>query len=159
AVLAAHPPAARLAGFTTAEPGPLQAGVVAGQVVWRDAHGRDRAVVAVAALDAAGLRGPHNRANVAAAVAAAICAGAGPSAGPSADAGVLAGRLEGFRLGAHRLALVATVGGVDYVDDSKATNPHAAAAALASFSSVVWIVGGLAKGMTASAFAPLAPLL
>ena len=42
--------------------------------------------------------------------------------------------------------LVATVDGVDYVDDSKATNPHAAGASLAAYPRVVWIAGGLLKG-------------
>ena len=42
--------------------------------------------------------------------------------------------------------IVAEVDGVRYVDDSKATNPHAAAASLAAYDSVVWIAGGLAKG-------------
>jgi UDP-N-acetylmuramoylalanine--D-glutamate ligase len=51
--------------------------------------------------------------------------------------------LSGFRGGAHRNVLVATVGGVDYVDDSKATNPHAAGASLAAYPRVVWIAGGL----------------
>ena len=46
----------------------------------------------------------------------------------------------------HRIAHVADVDGVAYVDDSKATNPHAAAASLAAYDSVVWIAGGLAKG-------------
>jgi UDP-N-acetylmuramoylalanine--D-glutamate ligase len=41
---------------------------------------------------------------------------------------------------------VATVGGVDYVDDSKATNPHAAGGSLAAYPRVVWIAGGLLKG-------------
>jgi UDP-N-acetylmuramoylalanine--D-glutamate ligase len=41
---------------------------------------------------------------------------------------------------------VATIDGVDYVDDSKATNAHAAAASLAAYPSVVWIAGGLLKG-------------
>jgi UDP-N-acetylmuramoylalanine--D-glutamate ligase len=54
--------------------------------------------------------------------------------------------LAGFRGGAHRNVLVATVGGVDYVDDSKATNPHAAGASLAAYPRVVWIAGGLLKG-------------
>ncbi|HYO86679.1 MAG TPA: UDP-N-acetylmuramoyl-L-alanine--D-glutamate ligase [Dermatophilaceae bacterium] len=45
----------------------------------------------------------------------------------------------------HRIAEVATVAGVRYIDDSKATNPHAAAAALAGFDRVVWIAGGLLK--------------
>ncbi len=50
--------------------------------------------------------------------------------------------------GAHRIALVRTVGGVRWVDDSKATNAHAAQASLLSLprGSVVWIAGGLAKG-------------
>ena len=43
---------------------------------------------------------------------------------------------------------MATSGGVDYVDDSKATNPHAAAASLRAFDRVVWVAGGLAKGAT-----------
>ena len=46
----------------------------------------------------------------------------------------------------HRIAEVAQVAGVTYVDDSKATNPHAAAASLAAFESIVWIAGGLLKG-------------
>ena len=46
----------------------------------------------------------------------------------------------------HRIADAATVDGVRYVDDSKATNPHAAAASLAAFEHVVWVAGGLLKG-------------
>jgi UDP-N-acetylmuramoylalanine--D-glutamate ligase len=42
--------------------------------------------------------------------------------------------------------LVANVGGVQWVDDSKATNPHAAQSSLRAYDSVVWIAGGLAKG-------------
>ena len=42
--------------------------------------------------------------------------------------------------------LVGTVDGVDFVDDSKATNPHAAGASLAAYPRVVWIAGGLLKG-------------
>jgi UDP-N-acetylmuramoylalanine--D-glutamate ligase len=54
--------------------------------------------------------------------------------------------LRAFRPEAHRIAHVATVDGVRYVDDSKATNPHAAAASLAAYEHVVWIAGGLLKG-------------
>ncbi len=56
--------------------------------------------------------------------------------------------LDDFRPGPHRGGVVATVGGVRYVDDSKATNPHAAAASLAAQAPtpIVWIVGGLLKG-------------
>jgi UDP-N-acetylmuramoylalanine--D-glutamate ligase len=58
---------------------------------------------------------------------------------------------EGLRaatLPPHRAAPVATVAGVRYVDDSKATNPHAADASLGAAQDVVWIAGGLAKGAT-----------
>ncbi len=51
-----------------------------------------------------------------------------------------------FRPEPHRIALVGSVGGVNYVDDSKATNPHAAAASLAAYPQVVWVAGGLLRG-------------
>ena len=51
-----------------------------------------------------------------------------------------------FRPGRHRLEVVAKSNGITWVDDSKATNPHAAAAALLAHLSSVWIAGGLAKG-------------
>lgn len=54
---------------------------------------------------------------------------------------------ESSQLG-HRGQLVATVDGVAYVDNSKATNPHAAAAALSGVSRAVWIAGGDAKGVS-----------
>jgi UDP-N-acetylmuramoylalanine--D-glutamate ligase len=62
-----------------------------------------------------------------------------------APATAIAAGLAAFRPEPHRMSLVARVGGVDYVDDSKATNPHAAAAALAAYPSVVWIAGGLLR--------------
>jgi UDP-N-acetylmuramoylalanine--D-glutamate ligase len=54
--------------------------------------------------------------------------------------------LRGFVPAGHRIATVADADGVRWVDDSKATNPHAADASLGAFDSVVWIAGGLAKG-------------
>jgi len=54
--------------------------------------------------------------------------------------------LRGFRTDGHRIAVVGTRAGVTYVDDSKATNPHAALSSLLGFDPVVWIAGGLAKG-------------
>jgi UDP-N-acetylmuramoylalanine--D-glutamate ligase len=54
--------------------------------------------------------------------------------------------LRGFRFDNHRIAMVATVDGVRYVDDSKATNPHAARSSLLAYDPVVWVAGGLAKG-------------
>ncbi|MEY3848567.1 MAG: hypothetical protein RLZ20_67 [Actinomycetota bacterium] len=54
--------------------------------------------------------------------------------------------LKEFRPGRHRIETIHESDGVTWVDDSKATNPHAAAASLMSHLSVVWIAGGLAKG-------------
>jgi UDP-N-acetylmuramoylalanine--D-glutamate ligase len=49
-------------------------------------------------------------------------------------------------VGRHRAEVVAAVDGVTYVDDSKATNPHAAQASISAYPRVVWIAGGLLKG-------------
>jgi UDP-N-acetylmuramoylalanine--D-glutamate ligase len=58
----------------------------------------------------------------------------------------IADALAGFRVGRHRAEVVDVVDGVTYVDDSKATNPHAAQASIAAYPRVVWIAGGLLKG-------------
>ena len=58
----------------------------------------------------------------------------------------VAAGLRGYAPGPHRGAVVAERGGVRYIDDSKATNPHAADAALAGHARVVWIAGGVLKG-------------
>ena len=144
--VADNPPPAAVLGFTTRAPRNEQVGVSDGVVVVR-LGATTTPVVAVADL---AITGPHNVANVCAAVAGAVAAGADPAA--------LAPALRGYHAGRHRLESVATVAGVHYVDDSKATNPHAAAAALASFppGRVVWIAGGLGKGLE---FSPLAPLI
>jgi UDP-N-acetylmuramoylalanine--D-glutamate ligase len=85
----------------------------------------------------ASLRGAHNWQNAAAAY------GAGRAMGLEATA-IAAGlpRFEGLP---HRLELVATLDGVQFVNDSKATNPDAAARALASFDRIYWIAGGRPK--------------
>ncbi|WP_067438474.1 UDP-N-acetylmuramoyl-L-alanine--D-glutamate ligase [Nocardioides jensenii] len=54
--------------------------------------------------------------------------------------------LRAFRPDGHRIALVAEHAGITWVDDSKATNPHAAASSLGGYEKVVWVAGGLAKG-------------
>jgi UDP-N-acetylmuramoylalanine--D-glutamate ligase len=81
---------------------------------------------------------PHNVANALAAAALARSVGVSLTA--------ISQGLANFKAGGHRIVQVASVNGVDYVDDSKATNPHAASASLRAFPSVVWIAGGLAKG-------------
>lgn len=79
------------------------------------------------------------RANVAAATALARAAGIPPQSIKRA--------LTGFQLAPHRNHPVSEIGGVLYVNDSKATNAHAADSSLSSYDSVVWIVGGLFKGV------------
>jgi UDP-N-acetylmuramoylalanine--D-glutamate ligase len=86
-----------------------------------------------------GIVSRHLLANVAAASALARAVGVEPEAIRSA--------IRNFKIAPHRIQLVAEVSGVRYVDDSKATNAHAADASLSSFESVVWIVGGLLKGV------------
>lgn len=81
---------------------------------------------------------PHLLANVAASAALARAAEISPAAIKKA--------LNTFRLSPHRNQLVAEIAGVRFVNDSKATNPHAAESSLRSYDSVVWIVGGLLKG-------------
>jgi UDP-N-acetylmuramoylalanine--D-glutamate ligase len=54
--------------------------------------------------------------------------------------------IQGFRPGRHRIETVHEADLISWVDDSKATNPHAAAASLMSHESNIWIAGGLAKG-------------
>jgi UDP-N-acetylmuramoylalanine--D-glutamate ligase len=54
--------------------------------------------------------------------------------------------LRTFQVPDHRISTVAEIHGVTYVDDSKATNPHAAQASVTAFDPVVWIAGGQAKG-------------
>jgi UDP-N-acetylmuramoylalanine--D-glutamate ligase len=81
---------------------------------------------------------PHNVANALAAAGLVRALGVAPEAVRSA--------LQEFSLGRHRIEEVANVNGVSWVNDSKATNPHAAAASLNSSLSSIWIAGGLAKG-------------
>jgi len=122
---------------TLGEPGPGQLGVRAGALVDR-AFADDPAGEVLLEAGLLQVPGPHNAVNALAAAALARAAGVPAEA---------VGRgLAGFRGGAHRNVLVATVDGVDWVDDSKATNPHAAGASLASYPRVVWIAGGLLKG-------------
>lgn len=93
-----------------------------------------------------GLRGGHNLANALAAAAAARAAGA--------DAEACDRALRGFRPPPHRMEVVAESGGVAYVNDSKATNPEAAQAALTAYDSGVrLILGGSLKGADFSALA------
>lgn len=133
----------RAIGFGRGVPGPSDVGLVDGILVDRAFHDdRHRTAIELATLSdlvASGLGSPHMVANVIAAAAIARSVGVTPAEIRTA--------LHGFRLDSHRTEIVALTAGVRWVDDSKATNPHAASAALGSFDNVVWIVGGLLKGV------------
>ena len=123
-----------------------------------DAPGRvTRFTTGVPAVDGFGVRGadlvgpdgvlapvpatgtPHDTANALAAAAAARAVGA--------DVAAIARTLASFEGLAHRVQLVGELGGVRFYDDSKATNPHATASALAGFEHVVLIAGGRNKAL------------
>ena len=140
------PEASRLAapyqdkvGFTLLVPKPGQLGVVEDLLVDR-AFVPDPAESAEELATLADVRplAPHNVANALAAAALARTLGV--------PTGSVRQGLRDFVPDPHRMAHVGRVGEVDYVDDSKATNPHAAAAALSSYPSIVWIAGGQLKG-------------
>lgn len=81
---------------------------------------------------------PHNVSNTLA--AAGLARAVGISHEDIRDA------IQEFRPGRHRIETVHAANSITWVDDSKATNPHAATASLLSHESVIWIAGGLAKG-------------
>jgi len=93
-------------------------------------------------LSQIGVLTPHLMANVAAATTLARSFGV--------PAAIIREALRAFRMDAHRIELVSHRAGVDWINDSKATNPHAAAASLTSFESIIWIVGGVLKGVDLS---------
>jgi UDP-N-acetylmuramoylalanine--D-glutamate ligase len=129
----------RAVGFTLDAPRMSELGVVDGLLVDR-AFVDDRRNKAQELAEVADVRppAPHNVANALAAAALARAFGV--------PAAAVREGLRAFRPDAHRIEEVAVVDGVTYVDDSKATNTHAAQASLAAYDSVVWIAGGLAKG-------------
>jgi len=86
---------------------------------------------------------PHNVSNALAA------AGLARTVGVSHEA--IGKALSEFTLGRHRIEVIAQRDGITWIDDSKATNPHAATASILSALSVIWIAGGLAKGADVSA--------
>ncbi|MEV7417986.1 UDP-N-acetylmuramoyl-L-alanine--D-glutamate ligase [Streptomyces sp. NPDC089919] len=131
----------RAIGFTLGAPGPSMLGVVDGILVDRAfVENRQKNAQELAEVADVDPPAPHNIANALAAAALARAFGVPPKA--------VRDGLRAFKPDAHRIAYVAEVGGVTYIDDSKATNTHAAEASLAAYEPVVWIAGGLAKGAT-----------
>ena len=134
----------RAVGFTLGVPAPSMLGVV-DDVLCDRAFVAERATSAAELATLADLRdvgggvvAAHTVANALAAAALARAHGVPPVA--------VRDGLRGARPEPHRIAVVASAGGVTWVDDSKATNPHAADASLRAFERVVWVAGGLAKG-------------
>jgi UDP-N-acetylmuramoylalanine--D-glutamate ligase len=130
---------ARAIGFTLGAPARSMLGIVDNYLVDR-AFIENRATHAQELATTADVRpaAPHNVANALAAAALARAYGVPP--------GAIRRGLIDFEPAGHRIAEVAVIDDVTYVDDSKATNGHAAATSLAAYDSVVWIAGGLAKG-------------
>ncbi len=135
----------RAVAFTLATPGPSEVGLV-DDVLADRAFVANRATHAAELATLADLRAgpdapppaPHLVANALAAAALARAHGV-----PAAAVGA---GLRGFVPEPHRIADLGRVRGVRWVDDSKATNPHAAQASLAAYEHVVWVAGGLLKG-------------
>ncbi|MFJ7197040.1 MULTISPECIES: UDP-N-acetylmuramoyl-L-alanine--D-glutamate ligase [unclassified Streptomyces] len=131
----------RAIGFTLNTPGPSQLGVVDGILVDRAfVANRQKQAQELAEVKDVDPPAPHNIANALAAAALARAFGVEPAA--------VRDGLRAFCPDPHRIEHVADVAGVAYVDDSKATNTHAAEASLAAYDPIVWIAGGLAKGAT-----------
>ncbi len=135
-------------GFRLGEPAAGELGVHDGQLIDR-AFADGLALMPVASIP---VPGPVGVLDALAAAALARCVGV------PADA--IADAVASFRVGPHRAEVVAVADGIRYVDDSKATNPHAAEASVLAYPRVVWVAGGLLKGASVDAeVARMAPRL
>ncbi len=129
----------RAIGFTLGVPGRSMLGVVDDLLVDRAfIENRADAALELGSVELVKPFAPHNVANALAAAALARAYGV--------PARAIAEGLEQFQAAGHRIATVAQHEGIRWVDDSKATNCHAAQTSLLAYESVVWIAGGMAKG-------------
>ena len=126
----------RIVWFSLDTPAPHQLGLVENLLIDRAFISKDAEVLCE--LQDITPAGPHNVLNTLAAAALAR------SVGVTAESVTAA--MKSFRLDHHRLEVVLEKNGITWIDDSKATNPHAAIAALQSQLKSIWIAGGLAKG-------------
>jgi UDP-N-acetylmuramoylalanine--D-glutamate ligase len=129
--------ARRAVGFRLGTPAAGELGVADGWLV-DNAFG---SAVLLAPEELVRPAAPHNVADALAAAALARAYGDQPAS--------IAAGLASFVPEPHRISLVAERNGVTYIDDSKASNPAAAAASLAAFPSIVWVAGGLFRGTDA----------
>jgi UDP-N-acetylmuramoylalanine--D-glutamate ligase len=121
-------------GFRLGEPARGELGVRDGVLV-DNAFGEQLGLAEVASIPVAGPVGVLD-----------ALAGAALARAVDVPPHAVAEALAAFRIGPHRAEVVGVVDGVTYVDDSKATNPHAARASISAYPRVVWIAGGLLKG-------------
>jgi UDP-N-acetylmuramoylalanine--D-glutamate ligase len=126
-------------GFRLGEPAPGELGVRDGQLVDR-AFADDLALLPAESIP---VPGPVGVLDALAAAALARSVGVPPEA--------IGAAITSFRVGRHRAEVVAVADGITYVDDSKATNPHAAEASVLAYPRVVWVAGGLLKGTSVDA--------
>lgn len=130
---------ARAIGFTLGTPGMSMLGVVDDLLVDRAfIEQRKSSALELAQVGDVQPNAPHNIANALAAAALARSFGVPATA--------VRDGLRALELGGHRIETVASSGGITWVDDSKATNPAAAATSMLAYEPIVWIAGGQAKG-------------
>jgi UDP-N-acetylmuramoylalanine--D-glutamate ligase len=129
----------RAIGFSTAIPDISMLGVVEEFLVDRAfLDNRKEAALELAEISDLAIPAVHNISNALAASALARAHGV--------DVRAIRDGLRSWKPAPHRIAHVGQIAGVDYIDDSKATNTHAAATSLTAYESIVWIAGGMAKG-------------
>lgn len=136
ASLAATSPAQRTVGFRLGEPAAGELGVRGGVLV--DRAFSDEPGAELIADDRISPQGPAGIMDALAAAAVTRAIGVAP-----ADVGA---GLRSHTVGRHRAELVRELDGVTFIDDSKATNPHAARSSILAHPRVVWLAGGLLKG-------------
>ena len=130
---------ARAIGFTLGVPEPSMLGVVDDLLV-------DRAFVSERATSAAELASLSDLADTSAHNVQNALAAAALARSIGVEARAVRDGLRNYKLGPHRISTVLEADQIRWVDDSKATNAHAAKASILSFDRVVWVAGGLAKG-------------
>lgn len=86
-----------------------------------------------------------------------VCGAAAAALAYGVDRTAVERAIKGFRPLAHRLQMIAATDRISFIDDSKATNPHAAVAAVRDLQNVVLIAGGRSKGIDLSAMAEMVP--
>ncbi len=131
----------RAVGFTLGVPAVSMLGVVDDALV-------DRAFIPERATSAQELATVHDVPSSSPANVANALAAAGLARAHGVPAAAVRDGLRSYTPAPHRIAAVGEAGGVRFVDDSKATNTHAAQTSLRSFEPVVWIAGGQAKGQS-----------